>query len=229
MLLTGHSKLLKIDNLVACIVEFENALSKTLTNNTFNCPTLDWYFVNYTQIPYEDMKKRVGLDRLPIALVQDWTKTFDNYFAQQAKKQPDSLQKEHDAEKIYVDKKLAILAQLYKKGCKLLVSPDASTVFQVPGLSVIGEMKWYKKAEIPNYDILKAATYNAADYFDETDSWGSIQKGRKANLILLQDNPLENLDNLQHIKGVMINGKWYSDTKLNELVQACKQSYNEKP
>jgi hypothetical protein len=47
----GGYENLKIDS-----PEFEEALSKTISNNVYNCPTLDWYFVNYTQIPYEDLK-----------------------------------------------------------------------------------------------------------------------------------------------------------------------------
>jgi imidazolonepropionase-like amidohydrolase len=174
-------------------------------------------------------KKRPGLERLPPALVRDWTKTFDDYFAQQAKKQPDSLRQEQQSEKEYVAKKLEILKRLHQKGCKLLVSPDASTVFQVPGLSMIEEMNIYKQAGISEYDILKAATLNAAQYMAEANQWGAIQKGMRANLILLESNPLENIENLRKIKGVMKRGQWFSASKITELIETCKQNYREQP
>lgn len=215
------------ENLKVGSAELENALAMTVSKGVYNCPTLNWYFVNYTQTPYEDLKKQTGLDRIPPAMVRDWTKTFDDYFAQQAKKQPDSLLKEQQAEKEYVNKKLAVLKQLHQKGAKLLISPDVSTVFQVPGLAMIEEMKIYKKAGIAEYDILKAATLNAAEYMGEGNEWGSVQKGMRANLLLLEANPLEDLENIKKVKGVMKRGQWFSASKIEELLQTCKQNYRE--
>ena len=208
---------------------FKEAIKQTVSKKVFNCATLDWYFVNYTQITYDEMKQRAGLDRLPTAIVKDWTKTFDDYFADQSKKHPDSLKKEHDAEKIYVDKKLQILRILNQAGAKFLISPDASTVFQVPGLSMIEEMKWYKRAGLSNFDILKAATFNAAKYVGEQDKWGSIQKGMKADLVLLEANPLDDVENIRKIVGVMKNGQWFDKAKLNEMIQTIKSNYREQP
>lgn len=217
------------ENLSINSPELSAAIEQTKNRQVYNCPTLDWYFVNYTQVPYNELKKRPGLDRLPTGLVTSWTKIFDDYFAKQAQKHPDSLRKEQQLEKEYVEKKLIILKQLHQQGCKLLVSPDASTVFQVPGLAMIEEMKWYKKAGIPEYNILRAATLNAAEYMGEANQWGSIQKNKVADLVLLDANPLDDIENLRKIKGVMKRGQWFSVSQINELIQTCKQNYREQP
>ncbi|WP_157579195.1 amidohydrolase family protein [Spirosoma montaniterrae] len=93
--------------------DFDEAVQRTLANKVYNCPTLDWYFVNYTQITLDSLKRRRGLDRLPTALLQSWNQTMENYLSQQARKHPDSLRKEQVAENQYVLHKLEVLKRLY--------------------------------------------------------------------------------------------------------------------
>jgi hypothetical protein len=93
---------------------FSETLGQTVANKVYNCPTLDWYFVNYTQIPLDSLNQRKGLDRLPTALVQNWSKTLENYQTKQNQKHPDSLQQELIADKRYIAHKLEVLKQLYQ-------------------------------------------------------------------------------------------------------------------
>ncbi len=69
------------------------------------------------------------------------------------------------------------------------------------------EMKLFSRAGISNKDILKISTYKAADYSHATDLWGSVAEGHKANLLLLDKNPLGSIDNIQAQKAVFIAGK----------------------
>ncbi len=101
------------------------------------------------------------------------------------------------------------------KGGKLLIGGDDG-MFVVPGYSVIEEIRAFSKAGFSNYETLRAATYNAADFFGETEKWGSIRKGKQANFILVAGNPLENLENLTKVEGVQLGGKWSSKAALLE-------------
>lgn len=207
--------------------EFREAAKQTAVGNVYNCPTLDWYYVNYIQISLDDLKKRDGLDRVPAGMITKWTKTLTDYHEGLAKSHPDTIRKGEEKDRNYVLKKIATFKALHKAGCQFLISPDASSLFQVPGLSLLEEMNHYKAAGLSNYDILRSATINAATYFGEADKWGSIQSELRANLVLLQANPLADLANLKKVDGVMIRGQWLSESQLKTMVQVAKQKYHE--
>lgn len=108
-----------------------------------------------------------------------------------------------------------------------MISPDASTFFQVPGLSLLEEMKHYRAANIPMFTILQAATVNAAAYLGESANWGTVEVGKQANLLLLAKNPLMGVENLRNPAGVMIRGQWLPAQKLDNLVETCQQHYHD--
>lgn len=58
-------------------------------------------------------------------------------------------------------------------------------------------------------EAIFTATRNPSVYFDETDQWGVIKEREKADLVLLGDNPLEDISNYRKIKDVMLRGKWF--------------------
>ena len=90
--------------------------------------------------------------------------------------------------------------------------------FNVPGFAMAEEMKLYKRAELSNYQILKAATLNAAIYLKEDGAWGTVEKGKKANLLLLNANPLENIENVSNVMGTVLNGTYYSQKMLLNIL-----------
>ncbi|MBK6523525.1 MAG: amidohydrolase family protein [Sphingobacteriaceae bacterium] len=86
------------------------------------------------------------------------------------------------------------------------MSPD-NCLFNVPGYAMLEEMKLYRDAGISNYDILKISTLNAANFFNESKKWGTVESGKDATLILLDKNPLENIENISSVSTTMIKGK----------------------
>ena len=80
------------------------------------------------------------------------------------------------------------------------------------------EVKAYQASGLSNYEIMKMATVNPAVFFGKTDTFGTIQEGLEADLVLLDGNPLENMENLRNPVGVMLRGKWLErDYLLGEL------------
>ncbi len=65
---------------------------------------------------------------------------------------------------------------------------------------------------------LQAATRNPAEYLGETDSCGTIEQGKIADLVLLEANPLENIRNSQRINAVVMNGKYLSKEVLQKML-----------
>jgi len=98
----------------------------------------------------------------------------------------------------------------------------------IPGFSVHQEMQIFADAGIPNSDILKMATINAAKQLNISDQHGSIEQGKVANVIFLKSNPLENIANTKTITQVFLAGNLI-DAKLSqpEYVLTSKEQAND--
>ena len=57
----------------------------------------------------------------------------------------------------------------------------------------------------------------------ETEEWGSVQENRRADLVLLSANPLDNIQNIEKINGVMLRGKWFVKKDLEKMRDGVKQ------
>jgi imidazolonepropionase-like amidohydrolase len=152
--------------------------------------------------------------------VSGWTKTVSDNFDKYNQGSGDSLKRKQEKRRMNMQNRLGLIKELNDLGAKMILSPaEANDPFGVPGFCVWEEMKLFSKAGISNKDILKIATYNAADYSHETNKWGSIKEGRKANLLLLEKNPLEAIDNVRSQKGVFIAGKYFETKELEKLIK----------
>jgi len=98
-----------------------------------------------------------------------------------------------------------IIKNMNKAGIILVVGTDAQDGQMDFGSDYYLELDLYKMAGLSNIEILKAATGNAAKAFNLPI--GKLKVGYKANIILLKDNPLNDLDNLKKVEQVWKNGK----------------------
>ena len=103
-------------------------------------------------------------------------------------------------------KVLSFVNRLYKEGVPLTIGTDLGNPWVIPGYSVHQEMQIFADAGIPNIDILRMATINAAKQLNISDQHGSIEQGKIANLLFLKNNPLENIANTQTITQVFLAG-----------------------
>lgn len=194
-------------------------LEKLKNKGVYNCPTLDWYNIGYMQLSLDELKKREGLEYVNEEQINKWIKRIEDYNAKQNLRDKDSVRAEQAQERKYIQDKLQLVKKLNDIGAFLLLSPDATGAFGVPGFSMFEEMKLYSKAGIANKDILKIATYNPALYFGQADKWGSVNSGLKANLILLSENPLVSIENIQYQEAVFINGKYFKTEELKNRLK----------
>ena len=134
----------------------------------------------------------------------------------------DSLKSLNDSDSIYIANKNIILKKLFDSDCKLLISPDANGMFQVPGFSMLDEMKLYEEIGISKYNILKMATLNAAEWMDEKNK-RFIKEGVNADFVLYKKNPLTDLDNLKTIKGIYFNHNWLNEIEIGNNLKKIEQ------
>jgi len=119
-----------------------------------------------------------------------------------------------------------ILKVLSEAGAGILLGSDAPQLYSVPGFSLHREMKAMTEAGIGPEAILRAGTAAVGEFFADKDTFGMIAPGQRADLILLDQNPLENIANMDSIAGVMVRGNWLSreeiDARLKEIEERNK-------
>jgi imidazolonepropionase-like amidohydrolase len=94
----------------------------------------------------------------------------------------------------------------------------------VPGFSIHHEMESWAEAGIPAWKILKAGTSEVSRFFGTEKESGDIAVGQAANLILLEQNPVERIENIKTISGVMNQGIWMPKTVIEEELRKIAQA-----
>ena len=89
---------------------------------------------------------------------------------------------------------------------------------QLEGLGVHWEMWMFVQGGMSPLEALKASTLNGAEYLGMGKYLGSIQEGKLADLVVLTKNPLNDIQNSDSVEMVMLNGKLYNATTMNEIV-----------
>ncbi|MCE7991571.1 MAG: amidohydrolase family protein [Roseivirga sp.] len=117
----------------------------------------------------------------------------------------------------------------YDAGIPLVIGTDSPTVLGVAGFSMHREFEVLSDMGINNYEILKMATSNAGDFirsqlFSPLD-FGKIAVGFRADLMVLDQNPLENLENLKRPAGVMLRGNWYTRDYFDQELEKLRIAY----
>jgi len=109
---------------------------------------------------------------------------------------------------------------LYDAGANLLVGTDTPNPFIVEGYSFHDELDNLSNVGIPNDDLLRMATIEAARFLGEEGEFGVVAKGARADLILVRGDPLTDLSVLREPVGVMVNGHWYERRDLQAILEA---------
>lgn len=110
---------------------------------------------------------------------------------------------------LFVKLRRQLILECQKNGVGLLLGCDAPQVFNVPGFSTHNELAYLVESGLTPFQALQTGTVNVATYLQLKDS-GVIRQGARADLVLINGNPLTNIKNTQSIEGVMLNGKWLS-------------------
>lgn len=196
----------------------------TVESNPFSDPTQ--HFMKYTfGVPRSEESIRAQPDfRFYPKPVQDF---YINY---QKKMRVNEIPAEKRAKWVAIKDK--IIKAIYDAGGKIMTGSDTPEFLWLYGYTMHREMKALSEAGLSNYAVLEAATKNPALYFGTLEKVGTIEKGKRADLVLLDANPLENISNTEKRAGVMLKGKYYTQSEMNkwldEIAPKISGSYIEK-
>jgi len=123
---------------------------------------------------------------------------------------------------IFIYERDVWIRELHNVGVTLIAGTDSGFgQGLVPGFSLHGELFALVDAGLTPYEAIATSTVNASRVVEQmigVDDFGTIEVSKRADLILVGGNPLEDVTNIQDIRGVMAAGRWYSHETLDEML-----------
>jgi imidazolonepropionase-like amidohydrolase len=107
-------------------------------------------------------------------------------------------------------KELELVDAMHRAGVKFMAGTDIPAPYTYPGFSLHDELALLVSAGFTPFEALRAATRNPAEYLNLSDKLGTIEKGKLADLVLLEANPLDDIGNTKRITAVVVNGRYLS-------------------
>ncbi len=118
-----------------------------------------------------------------------------------------------------------MLLALSESDAFLMSGTDVPVPVMVPGFSLHDEFETMADIGLSPYDVLRSSTHNPALYLGELEEAGTVEVGKRADLVLLEGNPLEDIANTRQIAGTMVRGRWYSRADLDLMLEAVAKDY----
>ena len=120
----------------------------------------------------------------------------------------------------FTQMELEIVGQMHRAGVPFLAGTDtAAGVHVFPGFSLHEELEYFVRAGFTPLEALQTATLNPARFLGRTADLGSIEKGKLADLVLLDANPLEDIHNTRKIRAVVLAGRFLSRGQLDSMLR----------
>lgn len=120
--------------------------------------------------------------------------------------------------------RLAVVRALHGAGVRLLAGTDTPNPFVVPGISLTEELVSLTEAGLTPAAALAASTREAARFLGQMDEWGTVERGKRADLLLLDADPLENVAHVRKIAGLMVRGRWLARRELTAMLRPLKSA-----
>jgi hypothetical protein len=119
-----------------------------------------------------------------------------------------------------------LIQGMRRAGVEFMAGTDLGNEYLYPGFSLHDELVLLVQAGLTPMEALQAATRNPAKFLGRLDSLGTIEKGKIADLVLLDANPLENISNTQRINAVVVNGRYLPKEALQRMLAEAEAAAN---
>ena len=119
-------------------------------------------------------------------------------------------------------KSMDMVAQMQKAGVKILAGTDAPAPYVFPGSSLHDELQLLVEAGLTPLEALQSATKSPAEFLHTAKDSGTVAKGKFADLVLLDANPLDDIRNTRKIHAVILRGKLLDRATFDQLLADAK-------
>lgn len=195
----------------------ERLLALLAKNHTWQVPTLLAKHVN-TFVDEISKVDDASYRYIPASIREGWSPDKNFYYRYRTS--------EFIAyQKRLFQKELETVGAMNRAGVPIMAGTDGGP-YTVPGFGLHQELALLVEAGLTPMEALQAATINPAKFLGESDMLGTVERGKIANLILLEKNPLENISNTQRIEGVVVNGKYLPQPVLRMMLANVEKAAN---
>jgi imidazolonepropionase-like amidohydrolase len=186
----------------------------TAASGTWNVPTQILIEQRVSATPVSELQNRPEMKYMPAATIERWV----------ASKQALLGERGFDTEvaELAIKLRRRLILALHEAGARLLLGSDAPQVFNVPGYSTHRELEVLVASGLTPFEALQAGTTAVAEFLGINT--GMVQVGKDADLVLLDANPLDDIENSRRIHGVMLRGVWLPASVLENRLEKYRRS-----
>jgi imidazolonepropionase-like amidohydrolase len=175
----------------------------------WSSPTMELFELLSNADRVDTLRARPELRYVPAAAVEAWTKDLSD---------PELAGAPAARRQRFVELRRQVVRGLHAAGAGLLVGSDSPQFFMVTGFAVHREMEALAAAGLPTRTVLEAATSNAAESLGESAGWGTVAVGQRADLLLLDADPREDVRHTREPRGVVLRGRWLPRAELDAML-----------
>lgn len=201
---------------LADVTKINELVTLSRKHNIWIVPTQSLYERWFAPITADELLKDPEMKYMPASTLANWKARKGQYTTDNPDFNKPQWQQFNDIRR-------QLIKALQDDGHGMLLGSDAPQLFNVPGFSIHHEIDGMTKAGLTPLQILQAGTINPAKFFSAESEYGAIKEGLSADVVLLDNNPLEDAKHLKNVAGVFVKGYWLSkeaiDKRLREIAE----------
>jgi Amidohydrolase family len=191
--------------------EKANALfARFVQNHTWQCPTLT-VLRNMAFIQDPEIHSDPRVKYMPPEIASGWDPAGD--FRLKDRTEEDVVLQQATYRKLK-----ELIRPMRRAGVEFLAGTDVLNPYCFPGFSLHDELALLVEAGLTPLEALQAATLNPARYLGKDKDLGTVEKGKLADLVLLEANPLDDINNTKKIDAVIFGGKLLPKAELQKML-----------
>lgn len=181
-------------------------------NQTWQVPTLTfWHSVSF----YDESRVAYASDP---RLKYMYPELLEGWRLESPKSEYKGFVEDYAAMKRLFPEQLKIVGEMHRAGVPILAGTDVAVPYVFPGFSLHEELGWFVKAGLTPLAALQTATVNPAKFLGREKELGTVGRGKLADLVLLDANPLTDISNTQKVRAVVANGRFFDRKALDALL-----------
>ena len=200
------------------MVELNRLVQKTIEKGAWVVPTMALWEAFFLTIPLDDLVSYDELKYVSQTTVDSWSSQYRSRASSGQFAPPDNFN--------LIDARMQVLAALSDAGAHILMGTDAPQQFSIPGFSLHRELLIMNEADMTPYEIMVTGTRNVGTYFAHKDTFGLVAEGHRADLLLVEENPFDDVAHIADHQGVMIRGRWLSKDMIDERLSAIEARHD---
>lgn len=194
---------------------------RTASAGIYSTPTLTFFKVTFgTGVSDEEIRSRPDFRFVPSFLRDEWFSAGHRIWASPPGE---------ERRRTYVRVRNQLVKEIHDAGGKIMAGSDSPDWFLLYGWSLHRELRSLVDAGLSAYAALEAATRTPAEYLRGLETFGTIEPGKRADLVLLAANPLDNIANTERRVGLMVRGRWFTEAQLHKLLDELAPRFQAAP